>query len=287
MNKMKKWLELRVRVSPWSSEAVSNFFFETGALGIQQMDDLLIGYFHYPDEPDSFMESAEKYIHSLNALDLPAGPPSCHVLEDQDWAAAWKAYFKPVLITDALAVKPPWEELSGKMPKHIISINPGLAFGTGTHETTQLCLELLIDMVKPGFKVLDAGTGSAVLAIAAVKLGAEKVTAFDVDADALENAYENCLLNNAAEYIDLYNGSMDIIEPFCADIVVANINRVVLESMIKEFVPFLGKTSMLIVSGVLVSEKEVIRLAIEKCGMTMKRSLEKGEWAAFAAGLSS
>ena len=285
MNKMKKWLELRVRVSPWSSEAVSNFFFETGALGIQQMDDLLTGYFHYPDDPEKFMKAANIYVNALNELGLPTDSPSFHVLNDQDWAGAWKAYFKPVFITDELAVKPPWEKLAGKTPEHVIDINPGLAFGTGTHETTQLCLELLIDLVKPGFKVLDAGTGSAVLAIAAVKLGADKVTAFDVDADALENAYENCLINKAAGRIDLYNGSIDSIEPFRADIVVANINRIVLESMIKEFVPFLGKTSTLIVSGLLVSEKEMIQRAIEKSGMIIKRTVEKGEWAAFAAGL--
>ena len=144
-------------------------------------------------------------------------------VSEQDWANEWKQYFHVTHIGETLVIKPTWEEYAAKAGEHIIEIDPGMAFGTGTHHTTCMCMERLEKVLRPGMEVFDVGTGSGILAIAAAKLGAETVKAVDIDATAVRVAAENIAANGLTEKISVKQGDLLQGTEGQADVIIANI----------------------------------------------------------------
>ncbi|MBN2414782.1 50S ribosomal protein L11 methyltransferase [bacterium] len=263
-------------------EAVENYLFELGCSGTDRIPGGVRGWFPEPYDRARLEQALISFVDNLNEIGEQCSRPELAVVEAEDWSAGWKQYFKPVRIGSRFTVKPPWEQVVDQ-GRIVIDINPALAFGTGTHETTQLVMELMEPLVTPGCRVLDCGTGSGLLAIAAVLLGAGSVRAFDIDQDALDNAVENSGLNTVSDRIEFICGTLDRVPPDPCDLVFANINRLVLVELIPSFSSYLDRDGHLILSGILSEEAHIIRHALEMAGFGVQDARRKGEWEAVRA----
>ena len=207
-------------------------------------------------------------------------------VEQEDWQNAWKKYYHAMDIGKRLAIVPGWEEHDTDRIK--IIMDPGMAFGTGTHETTSLCLETLDSLVKGGERVLDIGTGSGILAIAAAMLGADVQTIVDIDENCLKTAHENAEKNHVEIGRGLCGDALR--DPKLAedigggyDVIVANIVADVIIGMSPMFADKLVKGGTLICSGILNERAEEVRAALEKSGFTILSHEKSDDWSAFAA----
>ena len=208
-------------------------------------------------------------------------------VREEDWANNWKKYFKPITVGKKLVIKPSWEEYSGGGNRKILEIDPASSFGTGQHNTTQLCLELLEKNLHGGERILDLGCGSGILSIAAILLGAKSAAAVDIDQNSTNIAAENAAKNHIPE--DIYKtfcGNIVTDESLCGrigsgfDIITANIVADVLIAMSPLFENFLKSGSLLIVSGIITERCNEVIDAIKEKGFTHLETREKDGWAA-------
>jgi ribosomal protein L11 methyltransferase len=208
-------------------------------------------------------------------------------IDESDWENAWKEHFHPIPVGNSLLIVPAWELDSERATHRLpIILEPGMAFGTGTHETTQLCLEALEGAMPLTEKtVLDVGCGTAVLAIAAAKLGAKQVTAIDIDPVAVQVALENIERNHCGEAVQVLQG--DLLNGFAEDqsfdIVLANILRDIVVLLTPQVSQRMKKGSMFISSGYVLQNHEPVRLALIEQGFEIVETLTKGDWATIVA----
>ncbi|MCY3556932.1 MAG: 50S ribosomal protein L11 methyltransferase [Gemmatimonadetes bacterium] len=324
---MRHWVEVTLDISPETEEAIVNAFWELGSSGVLQSggkpagaSDRVTGF--WPDRPE-VNEKLDRIIRlweELRNLGMAEGPCriSTRKVSEDDWAGKWKAQVGPVRVSEGLMVAPPWSEApwsevpwsevpwSGPSPsdappsggppsgRHragpplVVRINPGTGFGTGGHETTQLCLRQLEKRVRPGDRVLDVGSGSGVLAIAAVLLGASRATGIDIDPETLGNARENARLNGVAGRVDVHAGRLD--HPAVSGryrVVVSNISAASLTAMLPGFATCLHPTGELILSGLLIEEAGAFEDALAGGGFSLIERKTMGLWWAGAAVLAT
>lgn len=201
-------------------------------------------------------------------------------LKEEDWANTWKKYYKPVRIGHRLIVVPTWETYDPQPNDLVLKMDPGMAFGTGTHETTRLCSTMTEDYMKPGSRVLDVGTGSGILAIAASKLGAGKVMAYDIDPMAVRVAEENCAVNGCENItcgisdllagVDTQGGLYDFV---CANIVADIIVR-----MAGDIIRYMKPGALLAVSGIIDTQAERVKAALEQGGLSYVLTRAENDW---------
>lgn len=196
---------------------------------------------------------------------------------DTDWTRAWRSFFRPVYPTPRMAICPPWDRVSDPPGGFTIAIDPQMAFGTGHHETTRLALLGLEKKITSGDRVLDVGTGSGILSIAAVKLGAAEAMAVDIEASAIENARANCVLNDVDAQVVLMQYSVDRVSGIF-DVVVANIISSILLPMVPELAKRLHPEGYAILGGILDREREALCTALDKAGLILDEMLHDGEW---------
>ena len=208
-------------------------------------------------------------------------------VREEDWANNWKQYFKPLTVGERLVIKPSWEEYDPTDGRTVLEIDPALSFGTGQHNTTQLCLELIEKNLRDGDRVLDLGCGSGILSIAAVLLGADSATAVDISQNSVETAKENASKNNIpTEKYTAYCGDIisdnALVEKIGGefDIIAANIVADVLIAMSPLFEKFLKKGSKLILSGIIIERADEVIEAVKSKGYTLVEIREKDGWAA-------
>lgn len=206
---------------------------------------------------------------------------------EEDWANNWKQYFKPLTMGERLVIKPSWEEYDPADGRTVLEIDPASSFGTGQHNTTQLCLELIEKNLRDGDRVLDLGCGSGILSIAAVLLGADSATAVDISQNSVETAKENASKNNIpTEKYTAYCGDIisdnALVEKIGGgfDIIAANIVADVLIAMSPLFEKFLKKGSKLILSGIIIERADEVIEAVKSKGYTLVEIREKDGWAA-------
>lgn len=206
-------------------------------------------------------------------------------LENEDWANEWKKYFKPFKISDTLVVSPSWEEYIIKNDEVLVEIDPGMAFGTGTHETTSMCGALIEKYLKKGASVLDVGCGSGILSIIAAKLGAKRVLAVDIDPLSIKVSRENIQLNEVENLVEVEQGDLveKVEEKF--DIVVANIMAEVIIDMAGYISNYLNDGGLFIASGIILDKEAVVVKTLEDYGFQVLETLRKGEWVALVASL--
>lgn len=222
----------------------------------------------------------EKLIFISNFLNTGEGFIGYGEVDDEDWATSWKKYYKPVHITEKVVIKPSWELYEAKEDEIIIELDPGMAFGTGTHETTIMCARLLEGLVKKNDTIMDIGCGTGILAIIAAKLGAKQITAFDIDEMAVRITKENCELNHVSEAITASKGVLKELPPMKFDIVVANIIANVIID-ISSIMPYYLKTGgYFVTSGIIKERKQEVLTAYQENGFTCETVLEMGEWVA-------
>lgn len=226
------------------------------------------------------------YGENLNGDSLGSGKIRLTLRGDEEWKDKWKAYFKPTKITEHIVVCPSWEEYEPASDEEVvISIDPGMAFGTGTHETTALTTLLMEKYLKPGEKVLDVGCGSGILSIIAARLGASRVLGIDIDDEAVTASEENGELNGVMDIARFQIGDLTEGVDFQADVVVANL----LTHLVLRLSPDIPKHMLpggrYVTSGILVEQEASVVQALEELGFTVLETAEKGDWCCIAARL--
>ena len=281
MVRPKSWVEVKVDVPASWVEGVSNFLIELGSPGVIQKDDsTILAYFPGPSSFPNRRKKIRRYLSDLS-VSGETFTFQWRGIQEEKWAESWKAHFKPLHATSRIVIRPPWEEYPGKKGEMVITIDPGMAFGTGSHPTTRMCLQSLEELI-PVFahppSVLDFGTGSGILAIAAEKLGAPRILALDVDPAAIRCARQNAALNRMKGRIDFrISPARDLRQRF--GIVVANL----LPQELCQASSFLARRvsprGFLVVSGILKGQKEEMASTFIERGLTMESSKEKKGWA--------
>jgi len=265
-------------------ELVSAELWELGASGIEERDASTM---NSPDAGEpltlvaSFQHEADAQL-AARALSDRWTARVCFV-EGDDWRERYKAYFKATRVGSRLVVRPPWEAYSARDGDVVLTLDPGMAFGTGTHETTRLVLSALEDHVRAGVGVLDVGCGSGILAIAALLLGAGRALAIDVDPEAVRVAAENCAINGVAERCRVEHTSGEATgEPLAHGqrypLVLANIETRVLVPAASALIACVEPAGVLILSGILAPERDRVLLAYAALHTLEVREL--GEWVA-------
>ncbi|WP_312095304.1 50S ribosomal protein L11 methyltransferase [Aminipila sp.] len=208
------------------------------------------------------------------------------LVKDEDWKDNWKEFFKPTKITDRIVVKPTWETYEKKSQEElIIEIDPGMAFGTGTHETTTLCIKLLEKYTEKKDAVLDVGCGSGILSIAAALLGIRNILGVDIDPIAVEVSKENVQLNGFSDVVRIQYGDLTKGIDYKADVVVANLMADLVMMLSCDVARHLTGKGIFISSGILIEKQQQVMEAIRKNGFEIEEVLEQGEWCAIAARL--
>jgi ribosomal protein L11 methyltransferase len=318
-----KWYEITIHTTEEAIEMVSNFFHELGAGGVAieesgtlnkprdtslgqwyetPLNDIpegravLQGYFPEGTDMEAVLAELKRRVAELAEYDIDTGNPeySMRIVDEQDWANSWKQYFKPLRVTERLTIKPTWEPYEPSPGELIIELDPGMAFGTGTHATTALCLKTLERIVRPGDHVIDVGTGSGVLAIAAAKLGAEHVLALDLDPVAVSSATENVRLNGLESAITVRHsdllqalkdsGSGDGVGVrMPVQVVVANILAEIILLFIDDVAQVLPSGGRYIVSGIITAKERMIEEALVQAGFEIESKDADQDWVVFVA----
>ena len=275
MNISGYWVEVTIAENPSILEELSVSFFQMGCQGINEHENSFTLYF----PKDGWDETKKSKLNSiLEQKNISDTRVSISSLKGENWNENWKENFKTFRVGQNIIVIPDWETYQPKESEQVITIASKMAFGTGHHETTQLILKQLEEIIKPGMSVIDAGTGSAILSIYTALKGASKIIAFDNDPVAIENGLENAQLNNVADKIDLRCCTLKDIENEPYDIIVANINRNILLELAHNFNSYAHKKTILVLSGLLIKDRNEILNAYTIEGWKLVKSDEQGEW---------
>jgi len=304
-----QWAEITVRTTQEATEAVADLFTEAGAAGVIIDDPQLVeqyrgkGVWDYCDLPvspdrdvrvtsylpvitgweDQLAELRRKVSLLPAFLDTGPGEITWRLVEEEDWANGWKKYYHPLRIGEKLVIKPSWEDYTPAPQELVIELDPGMAFGTGTHATTTLCMEAMEHYIKPGMSLIDVGTGSGVLAITAAKLGASPVLAVELDPMAVRVATENVRANHVAAQVEIRQGDLLQSVSQAADVVVANIVADVIIGMVPAVSAVLKPHGLFIASGIIDERLEDVKTAIGGAGLFAVGVRQRDGWASIVA----
>ncbi|MEB2299825.1 50S ribosomal protein L11 methyltransferase [Lysinibacillus xylanilyticus] len=308
-----KWSELSIHTKNEAVEAISNILHEAGASGVVIEDSAEFakpredqyGEIYALNEADfpkdgvivkaylsesSFLnetvEEIKAAITNLTNFNIDIGENVVSIVEvnEEDWATAWKQYYHPVKISERFTIVPTWEEyVPVATDELIIELDPGMAFGTGTHPTTVMCLQGLEKVVKAEDLVIDIGTGSGVLSIGAALLGAKSVHALDLDEVAVRSAQENVVLNKVDDKVSVFHGNLldTVKEP--ADVVVANILAEIIMSFTDDAFSIVKPGGLYVTSGIIAAKRDDVKVALEASGFEIEEVLLMEDWVAIIA----
>lgn len=308
-----KYVEFTVLTTTQASEAITFILEDEGAIGVAIEDphdfelldrnknnwdyvepklidtlsgDVKVkGYFRDYDFNGSISENIIKRVNELIKFNLDIGKGDFIIkqINEEDWATSWKKHFKPFKAGDRIVIKPSWEEYETEQDDIVVEIDPGMAFGTGDHETTLMCLKLQERYVKKGDIVFDVGCGSGILGIAAGKLGARKVLCVDLDENACKVASENVMANKLENIVKVRkNNLLDAITEK-ADVIVANIIADVIISFAPKASALLDSGSIFISSGIIIDRRDDVVRQLKKNDFKIKEIMEIGEWCAIVS----
>jgi ribosomal protein L11 methyltransferase len=302
-----RWLEISAEVDGEAVEAVAEVFqrFAHGGVVIEYPTDpgpeiawneepvidrdrpiTVRGYLPLGREGRRRQRLLEEAVWHLGRI-RPIGTPTARELDEADWANAWKEHFQVHRVGQRLIIRPTWREFEPGPDDLVIALDPGMAFGTGLHPSTRLCLQALERLVRPGDRVLDVGTGSGILAIAAARLGASLVRAVDLDGIAIEAAHANVAANDLRAVVQVRHGdAADLPEQGTFDVVVANIiARVIIDSA-PSLAGQLRPGGRLIASGILLERHAEVANALATRGLAVDETLSEADWCALLATAS-
>lgn len=310
-----KWAEITIKTTTEAVEAITNILYEQNVGGVS-IEDPKDFKFQKKNEYDwDFVEEEifnsgydgviiktyiteerdvtedvnliKEKIQGLKDFGIDIGEAIVELsqVDEQDWANEWKNYYKPTKVGKNVLVKPTWEEYEEKEGDLIIELDPGMAFGTGTHETTTMCIQQLEKYVKKDSKVFDIGCGSGILAIAAAKLGAKEVVAVDLDEVAVKVSKENINLNKVKNKVVALHGNLTEVIKDKADIVVANIIADIIKILAKDVANFMKENAVFISSGIIHAKVDEVKESLIENGFEVVEVQTLGEWNAIVSKL--
>ena len=290
-----RWLEFASRVDGEAVEAVSEAFSRVASGGVVVEPDVVTGaddgftvgaqatvraYVPVDDRAPEKQSALEQALWHLRTI-WPVGELSVREVDEQDWANVWKKHYATFRVGHRLVIRPSWLEYSPSPNDVVVTLDPGAAFGTGLHPTTRRCLELLEVVVRPGDEVLDVGTGSGILALAARGLGAARVVATDVDLLAVDAARENVAFNQVDRQITVLHGSVDSAPAGDSyDVVVANIIARVIIELAPRLVARVRPRGVLVVGGIIADPADAVANELGRLGVVLQRYVD-GDWITF------
>jgi ribosomal protein L11 methyltransferase len=272
---LKQYTEYRIKTIPFNPDILSGFLWELNISGINEEDDAIK---IFTDENSSVTK--KEIVNRLKRLVENNVIKSFDVDEQnheyKNWNEEWEKGLNIIEVSERIVIKPSFKNYENEPGKIIITIDPKMSFGTGEHQTTKLMLQLMEKYLVRGMKVLDVGTGTGILSIAAIKLGADYATAIDNDEWILENIEENCRLNNISDKIDIKISEIESVQEKEFDLILANIQKNVLLNIAGEIIKRLKKNGLVILSGLLVEdEKDILRKYNE---LNLIDQKPMGEW---------
>lgn len=297
----KEWIQLSYEIPDAMVDLVAEFLIELTSNGVG-IDNRALDTFSLDSLEETptktvttFFQSDEcldENIRNIKAFLIENGPnfpgfiyqdPTITRITDEDWSTSWKEHFKPLRVGKHLVVKPTWEDFPAGPDDILLDIDPGMAFGTGTHPTTMLCLTVLEKLLsglrneKKTMTALDVGTGSGILTIAAAKLGIAHIFAVDIDLEAVKIAQENCRLNGVEDRVTVSDTPLALING-SFDIVLANILAEDLVRMAPDLVARVNQDGLLILSGILIEKETLVIDGYANSAMTLTEVSREGEW---------
>ncbi|MBW2246399.1 MAG: 50S ribosomal protein L11 methyltransferase [Deltaproteobacteria bacterium] len=301
-----KWIQVTVifdfEDKQLATDLIADIFYEQGITGlvveapdIEHPEDWgkdaitpdhysVIGYLLHDEQSEKQLKIIQENLVSLENKNGIIYKIVCSDVDESDWAHQWKAHFRPEKITDTIVVKPTWTEYSGKNDEVILEIDPGMAFGTGIHPTTRMCIAMIEKYLKPGDSFLDVGTGSGILMVAAAKLGAGKVWGTDNDEVAVDVAGKNLIQNRIpTATFNVITGNL--LENIGArfDVVAANITSKTILLLLDDIQKVLVKNSIFVCSGIIEEDKNKVIQKIENLGFEVIEILTKETWVSIAS----
>jgi ribosomal protein L11 methyltransferase len=298
MQTTKEWLEISVCVDGEAAEVVSELF-NTYGRGGAVIEHRLAGGLGAHDDVDemrvktyisagdgALKRQIEEALWHLGQL-YPIPDPEFAVLGEADWAEAWKAHYGVLHVGQRTAIVPAWQSYDPAPDEVVIVLDPGMAFGTGTHPTTRLCLAALEELMEPGMRVLDLGTGSGILSIAAAKRGAASVRAVDIDPIAVASARENVAANGVAGVVHVESGSLELAQA-TYDLVLVNIlYSVILDLLDRGLADVLRPNGVVVASGIIDDQEADIVHAFEAHGLQVTDRRSERDWVALVGRRAS
>lgn len=308
------WIEVRVITKSEALEPISGIFYSLDCKGvaIEDPEDILgreqgpltwdfadinvlehkgkvavvKAYFAEEDNIEDVLEYVNERLTELKEMGLDLGEAKVEheKMHKEDWANTWKQYYKPSKVGEKIVVKPIWEEYEAKDGELVVDLDPGMAFGTGTHETTRMCIQALERYVKEESTVFDVGCGSGILAIAAAKLGAKLAVGVDLDPVAVESSIENVGYNNLNNIEILHGNLVEVIDGK-ADIVVANILAEIICILTDDVKRVLKDGGVFITSGIIHDRVDMVCEKLEATGFEVIEKNRDGEWNCIVAKL--
>lgn len=298
------WLEVSVRTDGEAAEAVAEAlqpFAHSNGVVLEQLGDPndldplalepeVTVKIYLPEDRDTpaVRRRIEEIIYHLSRL-YPIPAPTFRELADEDWANAWKAHYHPFRVGQRLWIQPSWLALDAERAEDVIlTLDPGMAFGTGLHPTTQMCLQAIEQLTRPGITMLDVGTGTGILAIAAAKLGAGAVLGVDNDRLAVAAATENAAKNDVARQITICEGTLADVPPAPYDLVVVNILAPVIVGLLREggLLGYVAPAGQLVLSGIIDEQAPGVNAALTAAGGVVRETLTVRDWVAIIAHLA-
>lgn len=295
------WIQVTVTVDGEAAEAVAEALrpFAYGGVSLEQkaadlspgaarpqLEEEITVSIYYPAAEDSpaRRRRLEEILWHLSQL-YPIPAPAFRTVVEEDWANAWKQHYSPLRIGDRLLICPAWENVEPRPDDVVIKMDPGMAFGTGLHPTTRMCLEIVEGLARPGINLLDMGTGSGILAIAAALLGARSVLALDIDEVAVESARNNCDINGVSELVTVRRGSLSDLRPFQQwDLILANILAPVILAMLASgAAKHLRPGGAIVLSGIIEDQALEVEEALTCAGLFLVDRLQIKDWVALVA----
>ncbi|MGT2715743.1 50S ribosomal protein L11 methyltransferase [Streptococcus respiraculi] len=296
------WQELRVELEREGEEIVSNLLIELGAQGVaiedtadyldkedlfgeivpeKEQSDRITIVAYYPENL-AIEDIKERLLERLKEVSDFLDPNTVRLeeqsLEEEDWADNWKKYYEPARITHDLTIVPSWTDYEATVGEKVIRLDPGMAFGTGTHPTTKMSLFALEQVLRGGERVLDVGTGSGVLSIASSLLGAGEIYAYDLDEVAVRVAQENIDLNAHTDNITVQTGDLLRGVELEANVIVANILADILVYLTDDAYRLLKDEGYLIMSGIIADKLDMVLEAAYRAGFFLETQMTQGEW---------
>ncbi len=306
-----KWIEVQVKTTSEAVEIVSNILYEAGVdgLAIEDPNDIeeisksrkdtdwnyideellnhkfdgIIVKAYFPED-ENLMDTIKlikQNIELIPQYDIDGGLGEVTISEvyESEWKDVWKQYYKPKRIGKQIVIKPSWEEYEEKPGDIILELDPGMAFGTGTHETTMMCIAAIEKYMSKGDTVFDIGCGSGILAIAAAKLGATKVIGVDLDESTIHVSEENVRMNNVQDIVEIRHGDLLEVVSEKADLVVVNIVAEIIKIIVPDVKTSLKQGGMFISSGIILDKIDFTKQALDENGFEIVELVVDGEWA--------